>query len=360
MTPGLAFGSPELGCGDPTGGALLGFSLAIGDLNGDGFGDLAAGAPGFEGSTGMVCVVPGSAAGLTAGSGAIWLANSGGLEPDLPEPGDQFGYALGIGDLFTTDAYEDMAVGAAAEALAPGPASGIVLLYTGRAAASASDFFGDPGRLQDQWAPEASEGFGRALALGRVDGYDVDWVAVGAPGFGGDAGRVFVYRPVAGLGTGSAWLDQTQDVLGAMTEAGDLFGFAVAIADLDGDGLGDFIVGAPGEAPGDDPASSGLVAVLRGQPGGWLPGDPHTEESFPIPGSTNEAGDEYGRALATGDFDGDGRAELAVGAPGDAISGVAAGAVYVVPEPGGGVLAGAAATALALLVRGRGRLRAIA
>jgi FG-GAP repeat len=45
-------------------------------------------------------------------------------------------------------------------------------------------------------------------------------------------------------------------------------------------------------------------------------------------GGVNDAGDDFGGAVTSGDFDGDGFADVAVGAPRDAVSGVRAGAVY--------------------------------
>jgi len=67
----------------------------------------------------------------------------------------------------------------------------------------------------------------------------------------------------------------------------------------------------------------------------------------PQAGAANEEEDDFGRTLAVGDFDGDGRLEVAIGAPGDEAGGVSTGRVYVVPEPGATAVAVAALAALA-------------
>src|SRR3954453_8264842 len=57
-------------------------------------------------------------------------------------------------------------------------------------------------------------------------------------------------------------------------------------------------------------------------------------------GGVLSAGAGFGAAFATGDFNGDGKPDLAVGAPSDPVNGVAAGAVYVFPGSASGLGAG--------------------
>jgi len=107
-------------------------------------------------------------------------------------------------------------------------------------------------------------------------------------------------------------------------EAGDLFAGAVAVGDFDGDGWGDVAVGATGEAPGSDPRS-GVVFVFRGTPGGIQPWQVLDQAGL----GSNEADDQFGTALAAGDFNGDGLDDLAVGAPGEAPGADPSGAGFV-------------------------------
>ncbi len=102
-----------------------------------------------------------------------------------------------------------------------------------------------------------------------------------------------------------------QELLGA-NEQGDRFGAALTTGDFDGDGRDDLAVGAPGEAPDADPRSGG-VFVYRGTDTGPMPWQFVDQTGL----GSNEAGDDFGFALSSGDYNGDGRDDLAIGAPGE-------------------------------------------
>jgi hypothetical protein len=111
--------------------------------------------------------------------------------------------------------------------------------------------------------------------------------------------------------------------------AGDSGFFPVPAApgDLDGDGFRDAVLGV---AEADVAAlNGGAVYVYRGGPAGL---DPTPARVL----AGTERRDEYGRAVATADFDGDGRVDLAVGAPAADVGTGDAGGVYLYRgEPGG-------------------------
>jgi hypothetical protein len=141
---------------------------------------------------------------------------------------------------------------------------------------------------------------------GRAD------LAIGAPAatVGGKAraGAVsVVYGSTSGLKS-STYTLITQNTTGVpgTAEADDAFGTAVASADLNTDGYADLLVGAPGEDVTGD-SGAGMVAVVWGSASG-LSG----ARGFTNPFSRDN--DHFGKALAAGDFDADGDADIAVGA----------------------------------------------
>src|SRR5207244_3597033 len=93
--------------------------------------------------------------------------------------------------------------------------------------------------------------------------------------------------------------------------------------DFNGDGYGDLGVGVPGEGVGTA-AAAGAVNVLYGTASGLTADFSELwHQSRPSVADSVEADDHFGAAIATGDFDGDGYDDLAVGVPDENVGTIA-------------------------------------
>ena len=175
--------------------------------------------------------------------------------------------------------------------------------------------------------------FGSATACADFNGDGFGDLAVGVPGetIGGErAGAVQVlYGSDRGLTARDQLWHQDQDGVKGAAEEDDQFGDALAAADFDGDGFPDLAVGILGEdIQGENGA--GAVQVLYGSTTGVTARDDLWHQNDRDILANAGARNFFGAAVAGGDFDGDGFADLVVGVPGEGFEGAGnAGAVQV-------------------------------
>jgi FG-GAP repeat protein len=125
------------------------------------------------------------------------------------------------------------------------------------------------------------------------------------------------------------------DATGGAAVAGAKFGAAVVTGDFNKDGKADVAIGAPNDSVGG--AASGSVSVFLGSATGISTGKRLTQADA---GASDEAGDQWGAALAAGDFNKDGFTDLAVGAPGEAVGSIESGGISVFPGSASGLTTG--------------------
>jgi hypothetical protein len=279
----------------PTAGELAGVSVStMGSFYGSSYSDCWMGALGN--TFGEAWALPGHP--FPPGSDEVLAAQ--GYDPGYP-----FGLTAGATDI-NGDGYDDLLVGSY-EASSDAPNSGIVRLYLGgpHPFQPAGPFPIDAPAPDWTFAGAAGEDFAwKLIGAGDLNGDGYEDFAASAP-FHTNAqsaeGEAFVfYGSPTGPAGGPPWTMEGN-------QASELLGYSIgAGGDLNGDGYNDLVVGAP---QGDKGLSGeGLAYVLLGSPSGVA----HTPQIV-LRGNQALAG--FGSDCAiVGDINGDGIDDLVVGA----------------------------------------------
>ena len=307
-----------------------GYSVAAGDVNGDGYDDVIIGAPKMSDPVepGEVCVVygnpglPASIVDLDDGPGSNGETRIVGIEN-----GNTTGHSVASGDV-NGDGYDDVIIGAPDNAGSPRNYRGKVFVVYGSAGLPAGAV-GVAGLVASGGATliYGEDEFyltGWSVASGDVDADGYDDVILGAwtasPLGRTWTGEVYVLYGGAGLAGSTVYLadepgsyDETR-ILGDAN--GDRTGHALASGDVNGDRYDDIIIGAYEASP----------------EGGWIAGRTYVvygSDDLPdsvvdlhdAPGSNGETrvlgddqADRSGSSVACADVNGDGYGDVVIGA----------------------------------------------
>ena len=300
--------------GDAAGGAL-----AVADLDGDGRDDLLVGAPsandGSDSDSGAIYGVAAPLSGdIALGSGVRLVLYGGGRSENT-------GLAVASAGDTDRDGYDDLLVSAPG-AEGPHLDSGEAYLLRG----PLSGTLRLPGPAAATFLGEASYNrAGSALrGAGDVSGDGIPDLLVGAERFGSSETYQGAAYLLLGPHSGTVDLSAADArILGASRY--DRVGATLGAGDFDGDGLGEPVI-ATWSYPEND--GYGLVAIFQAAPSGEVV---VSSADTLLTGGTEDG--YFGQSVSAGDVDGDGHADLLVGAPYDTGAEPASGAAYLFLGP---------------------------
>ncbi|WP_435211494.1 FG-GAP-like repeat-containing protein [Streptomyces sp. bgisy034] len=330
----------------------FGTATAWGDINGDGYADLAIGAPGENwGSTkdrGAITVLYGP--GLDSGYN---YTTSG-----VTRTGAKLGAAVTVGD-FDADGKADVfaagtgnsgswnvrLTGGATQYGKLTGASGSLAYLDAATGDFNRDGYADVAlNYRDQsgtgrvtWFKGTASGLvkvsvlsvkgGRSIAVGDVNGNGYDDLAIGQPytaesgAFKGGQVTVVPGTSTGFTTTGMRTVHQDTSGVPGTAEAGDATGASVSVGDYNDDGYADVLAGMPGEditRSGVNRSNAGMAVLLKGTSSGptGSGAQGYSQDRSGIAGVT-ESNDRFGSAVVLQDLSGWGRADLAIGVEGE-------------------------------------------
>ncbi|MCK6595877.1 MAG: integrin alpha [Bacteriovoracaceae bacterium] len=210
--------------------ASFGYTVSyVGDVNGDGFGDVLIGAPYFDNGftdEGRVFLYYGSVNGLQ--STAAWSYSCGKVDCQL-------GYSIDGAGKINNDVYADIIIGATNYSNGQ-VEEGEAFIFYGASSGPQSPLVAVGG--------QASANLGKKVtSAGDVDGDGFDDIAIAAPMYDNgqtNEGRVYIYLGSSvGISITSSWQAEGNLASGQFGQglAGDF--------DMNGDGFDDLVIGAP-------------------------------------------------------------------------------------------------------------------
>lgn len=261
-----------------------------GDLDGDGFADIAVGSPGHADDSGRVDWYRGG--GVAPQTPTLTL-----LPPSTATGRTRFGTQCSAWADRDGDGLADLVVGSPGETASTLMAAGRAHWYAGGGALSTT-----PTQSLSSGAPELNGYFGFPLHLGdaNADGFG-DGIVVSAGELGSE-GRVHLFeggRTPAAQALTTIEMGSVCPSCASLSDGTFEWPFAAAAGDFDGDGRGDAVLAVKGGG------TVGVAVALLTN--GTFSSDPRLLPA-PVDASSN-----FATAIASSDVDGDGCDEIAVG-----------------------------------------------
>ncbi|MFO1471529.1 MAG: FG-GAP repeat protein [Turneriella sp.] len=275
--------------------SYFGFSVATGDVNGDGYADVVSGANVYSTSTGRVYTFH------SAGTAGVSITSAGSASNVITGEvtNSQFGASVATGDV-NGDGYADVVAGARLYSTNTGRgyifhsagSSGVGITAAGSATVIIS------GETTNTY-------FGNSIATGDINGDGYADVVVGAPNYTTNTGRIYVFQSSGGTGvTATAASSAGTIITGEGTN--NKFGNGLAVGDITGDGFADVVSGAPLYS-----SSTGRAYIFHSGGGTGVGVTAASSASSIITGEG--INNQLGYSVTLGDITGDGYADLIAG-----------------------------------------------